>query len=97
MGFLRMGTTSMVSQFYGADKSACVHILYRSLVIAMVLSAGIALGDVAAPLGFQFAPRERSPRSTGACKHFSIRLHEAPLVLAVLTLNGFFSGIGPTP
>ncbi len=35
MGFLRMGTTSMVAQFFGAgDMRACSHILYRSLAIA---------------------------------------------------------------
>ena len=29
-GFLRMGTTSMVAQFYGAgDRQACIHMLYR--------------------------------------------------------------------
>ena len=29
-GFLRMGTTSMVAQYYGAaDRRSCSHILYR--------------------------------------------------------------------
>ena len=93
MGFLRMGTTSMVSQFYGADKRrACVHILYRSLIIAMILSAGmVALGDMAAPLGFRLAGGSDSVQHWGM-QYFSIRLYEAPLVLAVLTLNGFFLG-----
>lgn len=93
MGFLRMGTTSMVSQFYGADKKrACVHILYRSLILAMGLSAGmVALGDVAAPYGFRLAGGSDSVQHWGM-QYFSVRLYEAPLVLAVLTLNGFFLG-----
>ncbi len=92
-GFLRMGTTSMVSHFYGAaDVRSCTHILYRSLLIALALAgAMVLLGEKAAPLGFRLAGGSEDVQLWGM-RYFSVRLWEAPLVLAVLTLNGFFLG-----
>jgi MATE family multidrug resistance protein len=93
MGFLRMGTTSMVAQFFGAgDMRACSHILYRSLAIALVLSSAmLLLGDFWAPFGFKLAGGSEDVQRWGM-QYFSVRLYEAPLVLALLTLNGFFLG-----
>ena len=63
-----------------------MHILYRSLIIAMVLSAGmVALGDVAAPLGFRHTGGASRAAQSGI-----LSSREAPLVLAVLTLNDSF-------
>jgi MATE family multidrug resistance protein len=92
-GFLRMGTTSMVSQYYGAaDRRSCVLILYRSLAIAMVLGvAMLALGDGLASYGFQLAGGSADVQLWGT-RYLDVRLYEAPLVLGVLTLNGFFLG-----
>ncbi len=92
-GFLRMGTTSMVSHFYGAaDVRSCAHILYRSLLIALALSSVmVLLGETVAPLGFELAGGSDDVQHWGM-RYFSVRLYEAPLVLAVLTLNGFFLG-----
>ena len=92
-GFLRMGTTSMVSQYYGAaDLRSCAHILYRSLLIALVLGGGmLAAGDDLAVYGFRLAGGSSDVQLWGT-RYLDVRLYEAPLVLGVLTLNGFFLG-----
>ena len=90
MGFLRMGTTSMVSQFYGADKRrACAY----SLQVAHYCDGPIGWygcsGRCGGSTGLSPSLRERVRAALGHASIFSIRLYEAPLVLAVLTLNGF--------
>jgi multidrug resistance protein, MATE family len=92
-GFLRMGTTSMVAQYYGAaDRRSCSHILYRSLAIAAVLGIGMLFsGGWLASYGFRLAGGSADVQLWGA-RYLDVRLYEAPLVLIVLTLNGFFLG-----
>ena len=92
-GFLRMGTTSMVAQFYGAgDRQACIHMLYRALAIALLLGVGLALGGEAlGKVGFSLAGGSEAVQEWGL-RYFVIRRWEAPLVLALFALNGFFLG-----
>jgi MATE family multidrug resistance protein len=56
-GFLRMGTTALVAQYFGAgDRKACVHTLYRALLVALVLAVIIwLLRDLIAWAGFRLA------------------------------------------
>lgn len=91
--FLRMGTTSVVAQYFGAgDRRACAHMLYRSLAFALVVGGGMVL---AAPWvgrwGFALAGGSEAVQHWGLA-YFGIRCWEAPLVLALFCLNGFFLG-----
>lgn len=92
-GFLRMGTTSLVAQFYGAgDRKACVETLYRSLLIALVLGCGmLAFRELVAGWGFRLAGGSPEVQLWGK-RYFEVRIFSAPLVLATITLNGFFLG-----
>ena len=93
VAFLRMGTTSLVAQFYGAgDRQACVETLYRSLLIALVLGGGmLAFREGIAELGFWLAGGSPEVQLWGK-QYFEVRIFSAPLVLAMITLNGFFLG-----
>ena len=43
-GFLRMGTTSIVSQYHGAnDRANCTATLYRAMLLAVAIGAVIVL------------------------------------------------------
>ena len=57
IGFLRMGTTSLVAQYHGAgDRRACVETLYRALILALVLAVAIlTVRGWAAAFGFRVA------------------------------------------
>jgi multidrug resistance protein, MATE family len=92
-GFLRMGTTSMVAQFYGAqDRRSCIHMLYRSLGLACILGILlVVLGHFGGPAAFSLAGGSAEVQEWGM-RYFVIRLWEAPLVLALFALNGFFLG-----
>ena len=93
LGFLRMGTTAIVAQYFGArDDRACAEILYRSLLLALLLGLGIiATAPWISSTGFALAGGSAEVQHWGD-RYFAIRVWEAPLALGVLTLNGFFLG-----
>ena len=93
LAFLRMGTTALVAQFYGAEnRRECAGILYRSIALAVFLGVAIVVaGDWIGRLGFALAGGSAEVQHWGL-QYFAIRVWEAPLVLCVLTLNGFFLG-----
>jgi MATE family multidrug resistance protein len=99
-GFLRMGTTSIVSQYHGAnDRANCTATLYRAMLLAVAIGAVIVL--FRGPLshyGFQLVGGTESVQSWGQ-RYFDVRVLGAPMVLATLVLNGFFLGtsnaVGP--
>ena len=92
-GFLRMGTTALVSQHYGAgDRRACAEALYRSLLVALVLGiAMVLLRDTIAAAGFAMVGGSQDVHDYGT-QYFGVRVVGAPLVLTMITLNGFFLG-----
>jgi len=92
-GFLRMGTTSLVSQYFGSgDRRGCTETLYRSLFLALLLGgAMLAAGELIAQVGFRLAGGSPEVQMWGR-RYFAIRIYAAPLVLATITLNGFFLG-----
>ncbi len=94
MGFLRMGTTSLVAQYYGAgDRRACIVTLYRSLAFALALAAlMLAARDLIAWIGFRLAAGSPDVQLWGQ-RYFEVRICAMPLVLAVFALNGFFLGM----
>jgi MATE family multidrug resistance protein len=93
LAFLRMGTTALVAQYYGAgDRPACAGILYRSLLLAALFGAVIvAAGPWISRIGFTLAGGSAEVQHWGG-QYFAIRVWEAPLALGILTLNGFFFG-----
>ena len=93
LAFLRMGTTAIVAQHFGAqDSRACTEILYRSLLLAALLGLGIiATSSWISSVGFALAGGSAEVQHWGD-RYFAIRVWEAPLALGVLTRNGFFLG-----
>jgi len=92
-GFLRMGTTSLVAQYFGAgDRRACIETLYRALLLGVVLGvAMVALQELIARIGFALAGGSPQVQEWGR-RYFAVRIWGAPLVLVIFSLNGFFLG-----
>ena len=95
IGFLRMGTTSLVAQYHGAgDRRACVETLYRALILALVLACLVlALRGWFPPLGFRLAGGSDEVQ-LWAQAYFAVRVLSVPMVLSIFALNGFFLGVG---
>ncbi len=93
IGFLRMGTTSLVSQFYGAGRpDRCFHALLRSLMLAVGFGLAILVcRELVAEWGFRLIGGSPDVREWGT-RYFEIRVYTVPLMLMVLGLNGFFLG-----
>ena len=96
-GFLRMGTTGLVAQAFGADDQAEISaILSRSLLIAV--GAGLALWVLQIPI-FAVARTlfDASPEvERFAHDYFRIRIWSAPATLANYCLIGWFIGMRNT-
>ena len=92
-GFLRMGTTSLVAQYYGAkNQRACAHTLFRSLFIAAIIgSFMLFLGEIWIPMGFNLTGGSPDVQRIGQ-EYLSVRIFELPIVLVLLAINGFFLG-----
>jgi MATE family multidrug resistance protein len=67
-GFLRMGTTSLVAQYYGAgQKQACMATLLRALVLAFGIAVAVLLlRDVIAWAGFELAGAHQRLKNGGS-------------------------------
>ncbi len=93
-GFLRMGTTGMVAQAYGAEERFILSAtLYRAVILATVLALPmlifnniifeLAAGLMNVDPGYYDLARE----------YFSIRILTAPAVLLLYVSTGFFFGV----
>ncbi len=92
-GFLRMGTTSIVSQYHGAgNRAECAASLYRGLLTALLLGVIMLLvrGPVA-DIGFLLAGGSPAVQEY-AHQYFDVRILGVPFVLAIYVCNGFFLG-----
>lgn len=93
-GFLRMGSSGMTAQAYGAqDTQASTLVLYRSLTVAG--TAGLTMILLQTPileavLGFMDA---EDATSALARRYFSICIFGAPAVLGTYALSGWFLGM----
>ena len=94
-GFLRMATTGLTAQAWGAEDTddVCAS-LGRALAIAA--AAGVALVAVQWPIReFAFFALEGSPRVESlARQYYDIRIWAAPFTLANYALLGWFIGLG---
>jgi MATE family multidrug resistance protein len=94
VNFLRMGTTGIAAQRYGADDFDGLRIsLGQALVVAQIIAVAVILlqwpvGQVAMKLlGAEGALREH------ALEYFSIRIWSAPGTLANFVMIGWFLGL----
>lgn len=97
LGFLRMGTTGLVAQAYGARQSQR---LLRITLRAVLLGAGIGAIILAAKLPATQAilsvlGADGAERASGAA-YLSIRLWAAPFFLVKIAVVGFLIGIQRT-
>lgn len=93
-GFLRMGTTGMTAQAYGAEeKPTQIHHLGRAFLLAIVF--GVALWSLQTPLkylGFYLMNVTTGQQGmVGA--YFEIRILAAPLTLSLMAMMGWFFGM----
>ncbi len=93
-GFLRMGTTGMVAQAYGAgEKEELSRTLYRAALLALVLGIPMILsGEWIFRLSAYLMNVEPAYYSF-THEYFTIRLLTAPAVLLLYVSTGFFFGV----
>ena len=93
-GFLRMGTSGMTAQAYGAeDKTEYLNVLVRGMVIA--LSVAALLIALQYPIA-AFCKRwiQTSPETIGLMlTYFYIRIWAAPATISLYVLKGWFLGM----
>ena len=94
LGFLRMGTSGLTAQAYGAsDRSSAEDILYRGLGVAAVTSVIlIVLSPLIADAMLLFMTADAST-SAMARTYFQIVILGAPAVLGTYVLSGWFLGM----
>ena len=93
-GFLRMGTSGLTAQAFGArDKRQMSVMLFRSVALALLL--GIAIVALQSPIKWlllaAISPSEAV--HTHASQYFSIIIWGAPATLATMSLTGWFIGM----
>lgn len=93
--FLRMGTTALVAQRWGAnDRRGATMVLFQSLAIVAVLGLGlIALRRPIALIGFALVGAQEDVTALGEA-YFAIRIFEAPFYLMTLALTALMRGRG---
>lgn len=93
--FLRMGTSGMTAQAYGArDFTATSHSLYRALIVALLV--GLAIVAMQVPLGkgvLAFIDSGGEATGNYAWRYFSICVWGAPAFLGTFALSGWFLGM----
>ena len=92
--FLRMGTTGMTAQAFGASKNQeSLLVLLRGLGVAMVF--GLLIMAVQSPVAWiGLELMEGSPDAKGiASDYFFIRIYAAPAALTLFVFNGWFLGM----
>ncbi len=96
-GFLRMGTSGITAQAFGARNKTLMSVtLCRAVALALVL--GLALIAVRAPLGrlFLWVIAPSAEVEAMASEYFQIIIWGAPAMLATMGLTGWFIGMQNT-
>ena len=92
-GFLRMGTTGMVAQSYGAgDNDKTIDLLTTALRLSMLISIGIVL---LSPLLFDMMNRllyVQDVQHSVIASYTNIRIYDAPATIMLYVLIGWFFG-----
>lgn len=94
MGFLRMGTSGMTAQAFGAsDTPECMRVLVRAMLIAVV--TGLLMIALSTSLGriiINFIDAD-GPARMPAQQYFQVAILGAPGVLITYALSGWFLGM----
>jgi len=92
-GFLRMGTTGMVAQSYGAEvHDKTIDLLTAALRLSLLISIGIVL---LSPLLFEMMNRllqVQDVHHSVIASYTSIRIYDAPATIMLYVLIGWFFG-----
>lgn len=93
-GFLRMGTSGLTAQAFGAgDTDECRNILMRSLLIAVVVGTAMIIAiDLLTDLVMMFMDADAATVSA-ATTYIRITVLGAPATLSVFALSGWFLGM----
>lgn len=96
-GFLRVGTSGLTAQAYGAgDSAACRKILTQSLTIALIAALGIwAIQWVFVNAVLAVVPCSAEV-ATVAKEYFFVRIWAAPATLMLFAFKGWFIGMQDT-
>ena len=93
-GFLRMGTTGLVAQAYGAnDSSECKNILLRVTLVALTASMFILLLQWPILELSLFIINASNEVEFYMRQYYQIRIFAAPATLALFAINGWFLGM----
>ena len=94
VGFLRMGTTGLVAQAYGAnDSSECKIILLRVILVALTASLFILLLQWPILELSLFIINASNEVEFYMRQYYQIRIFAAPATLALFAINGWFLGM----
>jgi len=97
MGFLRMGTSGLTAQSYGAEnKTECRLMLFRSLLLASAI--GLALLLLQTPIRLAALALMKPPTETAplVSTYFNICIWGAPAMLCIYAATGWFVGMQDT-
>lgn len=94
LGFLRMGTTGVTAQAWGANKNIDIAtILYRSLSIALLLALFLLIFQTPiAKISFILIDGSKEVEFF-AQKYFYIRIIASPATLALFSIHGWLLGV----
>ncbi|RMG81067.1 MAG: MATE family efflux transporter, partial [Bacteroidetes bacterium] len=93
-GFLRMGTTGMTAQAFGAeDHLGISNTLARALLVALVLAGVIMLFQVPFGEAGFYLMNTRIEQQSLIREYFYIRIWAAPATLALFAFFGWFFGM----
>ena len=93
-GFLRMGTTGLTAQAFGADNRFEINaILQRSLVLAMIISLSILVLMIPIASLSVYLMNVNTEQVQFVNDYFFIRVWAAPASLALYALFGWFFGM----
>ena len=92
--FLRMGTSGLTAQAYGADDgNRCTLLFWRSVTVAVIIGACIlALSQPIGGVILRFMDADNATQSLAAT-YFSICVIGAPAVMLSYALSGWFIGM----
>ena len=92
--FLRMGTSGLTAQAYGADnKKECANLLVRALILALISALLlIVLRKPIGELAFKLMKGNETVMSLTA-QYFYVRILAAPAAVSIFSFNGWFIGM----
>lgn len=93
-GFLRMGTTGLTAQAYGArNDGVLAHTLGRALLVVMVVAAGLLLFQWPFGQASFYLMNTAGEQKALVAEYFYIRIWAAPATLGLYAFMGWFFGM----